>query len=403
MPFIPSENQPATVHSSPLSTPAVLQTEVGVLQTKSHRRLDTLAPSLVSSKESKHLSERPQLPKGTSNHPDALAILAVAFGQAFSSMKNALVTQTDDYAKLQALDQTMSQSILQSTAQAISKELDELNTEQQLQEEMKKADLASEILGGWMGDAANWIDDKVIGTLFGAAIPHDDMKWVMLGIGVGVMVITIVSSFLDGGASLAAVPEEGELLLDEGTAAGFETLGSDAIPLEDMSEDAMADEVEDGEGLGSLEGINNPVLKDMGDGEEGMELQDMTSTDRTVVRDLTKTSEENNQSESLWKKGGKRVLQMATGVVFGSPMLVNGIMSLVVSDKLNDVSAAQKSVGTAIAVMQENNMFFQFYQQLVKREGNVVEEEANNASEAVSTLGNIFDGWRQISYGVSPV
>lgn len=403
MPSIISEDQPAVINNSRLIAPAAPAKNTELAQvSKGFMMCDTLSACSAHKNESVSIGARPKLPPGQSKDPSVLAILAHAFEHAFNAMSKGITTQATDYAEVQQLDQTMAQSILESTTNAINKEVKELHAEEQLASEMKKASLLSEIFGGWVGTGAQWIDDNV----FGGVVPHKDLKWVILGIGAALMIVTIASSFFDGGASLAAVPEEAALLdVDAGvdaTTFGAEVFGegSDTIPLDTFSssvtDDAAGSSIEIGD-------ITSEASGEFSEAEISATEEDTvtTETDQTVTRDLDKTTNENAKGESIWKKLFKKCLQGVVGATLASPMLVNGVMSLGVSDKLGDVSNAQKEVGAAVALMQENNMFFQFYQQLVRRSGSVIEEEANDASEIVETIGAVFNAYKQISYGLA--
>ncbi len=315
---------------------------------------DTVASAGGSAKKTLIPSERPGLPPSQpKSSSDEMMIIAAAFCKAYSSMALSVETQTTDYASLQQLSQTQSQSILQSTTNAINK---------QEAAEKQAADIAA--YQEHMAEV-----QKIMG-------------WVMFGIGIALTIATIGSAFLDGGASLAAVPEEIEMLevVGEGAEGAIEA-GAD------VGADAAADA---GADLGADAAADSS--------EASTQSENLT---QQTSRTLESSESAENASESTAKKVLLKIGKLGFQAVLGIPMALKGATSLQVSDRLSQLAKAQKDVGEALDKVSQNNAFFQFMQQLLQREGSVLNEEASDASEVIDTYAAVTSALRGISAGLA--
>jgi hypothetical protein len=282
---------------------------------------------------------RPTLPQSDSKVPTSeLTTLAAAFCKAYSSMTQSIISQTQDFTKLQQLDQTQAAAVLALERDAIDK---------QAAAEKETADIAE-----YQKHMANV--DKV-------------MNRVLIGIGIGLLVLTALSSLLAGPVALAALPEEVSFEMTElGLAAAAEEAGEDFAG--SLAMNALSGEEIAGESLDAT-ALNENVAK---------------KGETTVAKKLARLG-----------------IKMGISAGFASPLLVKGISNLHVSDRVAQLSESQKLVGDALASVQKNNMYFQFLQQLLQREGNVAREETKDASEVVETFSTIANAWRAISYGLA--
>jgi hypothetical protein len=298
-----------------------------------------------------------------------LARVAEAFGEAFSAMHQSLITQINDYAQLQQLDQTHSQAVLQSTTNAMDRE-------------QAAVKLASQI-----SDYQASMADK-----------EDTFSKAMLIIGIVVMAATFISGFVDFGASDMALPLEAE------------AFGLGDVELEDMAGNALG-KIEPpsgdgvpGEGVPNEEGVPDGMQAPENPMPETPSEMDTSAqnTEQTGARNLAKSTEQGAISAQRIAKGiGKILLKMALGAGFASPMLVQGIIKLKVADQLRQLANTQVNVGSALETLQLNNSYFHFLQQLIQRTGSAIQEESNEASEVIDTYASITSAYRGIAYGLA--
>lgn len=335
--------------------------------------LDSLDEIKSQEKEAKGIVKsvadaRPKLPApAQSGDPGDLMILAEAFVKAFSAMNKGIQEQTSDYVKLQQLDQTQTQAVLDSTRNTMKKEKAAIQLAAEVTAYEKKMQNEQEIFG-----------------------------WVMMGIGAALMVAVFASAFFDGGASLALEPELAEATIDVATEEAPSLI--DDVEMSSDGELASSDlDVSDGVGSDA----------EMSESSETSEMDSGTRTaEKTMTKELNESNSANGKSAAQWarriaKFAGKLGVKAGFSAGFASPMLMKAIVSFKVSDKLDDVAKAQKLLGGALATLQQNNMYFQFLQQLTQREGGVLQEEVSDASEVVDTFASIASGYRSISYGLA--
>ncbi|MEZ5315269.1 MAG: hypothetical protein R3E91_03545 [Chlamydiales bacterium] len=325
------------------------------------RTLDTIAD--LEKKEEKRqveIRERPVLPEASqSSDPNYLGILAEAFSKAFASMSEGSIQQVQSYAELQQLNETISQSVFQSMKLAIDKEEKQINAVSIVNAYQEKC---SEV-------------DKVL-------------NWVLFGVGIAMILGTIVSCVFDGGASAAALPEEIELLSD---------LSVEEIGTLDEAVDAAPEFSENLE-IESNDAVEIPEENLNIEGESSQQETEINQANRDTTNEMDRVNREGARSKSNWKK---RLLHMLIGAGFGTPSLVKAIQEMKTYDLLKQTADSQKEVGEALAILHQNNLYFQFYQHLVQQTGSVVQEETKNSAELVETFGEITNAYQQISYGLA--
>lgn len=352
-----------------------------ILQKEISRTQDTIDSAQKREKKQQvNVGQRPSLPPaGKSGNTQYLMIVAEAFSKSFQAMSEGTIQQAKSYADLQQLDETMSQSVLQSTKIAIDKEEKEMKMASAVQAYQKKC--AKE--------------DKIFGD-------------VMLAIGIVLIVATVVSAIFDAGASLAAVPEEVAAVSTEAGGEAAAEAGGEigAQSLEDVETDTFVDssmdedvdpEIDEGEGENTTSQINEGT-----DSADTQGTNEANQTERSETDELDQSNKDESKSEdSFKKKVGKKLMHMAVAAGFGAPMLMQGLQGLKTASMQEDVATTQKQVGAALATLQENNSYFQFYQQVLQQAGGVVQEETNDSSQVVETFGSIANAYQQISYGLS--
>ncbi len=338
------------------------------------RSLDTLAEAEVKAKAKKNSvgRGRPELvaPSKSKIPKNDLAILAAAFVKAFMAMDNGIITQTKEYASMQKLDETEAHIVLQSSTNAINKE--------------KHAEKIAAKIAKYEKQQAK--DEKIFG-------------WVMFGLGIALILATVVSAVFTFGASLVALSAETEFEMADLSLTTIDLVGDE----EGIAFDAPTDtgELDDTESTDPTNYMGKTA-----------EIMDSTgnptyeNTEEEVTSDLDSSNSKNAKSEeSFGKKAakylGNKAIHWGAAFGFASPMLWKGISSLKVASGLNKVATAQKNVGIALDALQRNNMYFQFLQQLVQRTGGLIQEEVSDASEVIDTFASITSAYRGIAYGLA--
>ena len=289
-----------------------------------------------------------------------LLILAEAFCKAFDSMNQGILSETQDYVQLQQLDQTQTNAVLSSTTNAINK--------QQAAEKVASKIAAYE---------QHWAEmDKIFG-------------WVVFGIGLLMTGLTAGASLgasfaVDIGITLAGVSEDA--LFEVGDDVGEEVIDEVSSVEEQPEENVNVD----------VEGVESEEVATQNPAENTEEVSEQTT------KALDSNSAQNAESEqSMLKKVGKFLLKMGISAGFASPMLLKGIYGIKVAGQKHELAEAQKIIGSALSTVQRNNMYFQFLQDLLQRQGGIMQQEASDASEIVDTFASITSAWRGISTGLA--
>ena len=333
---------------------------------------DSIATAQKQEKKRQVLvGQRPALPAaGKSKNPNYMAILAEAFSKAYDAMANGTKEQTKAYAGLQQLDLTMSQSVLRSTNLSIAKQESEIKITAQIAAYQAKTAKFNETLG----EVVKWS-----GIIFVSAV----------------IIGTVASAVFDGGLSLAFVPEEISALFGEGGAEAAADGAEDGVAMDTFS--SSSDAAEAGEAAEGAEG----AASESNAAEASEESEQAETASSQTKATVEKVGNENAKSIARLKWVGKKVGHILLGGLFGAPMLAKGVQGIKTSEMQNAAADAEKSVGTALATLKENQQYFEFFQQLVERSGGVLEASTNNASQVEETFSNVINSYKQISYGLA--
>ncbi|MCC5832230.1 MAG: hypothetical protein JJU12_04215 [Chlamydiales bacterium] len=364
-----------SIKSNSILSPAIQQfLNDQILKKEISRTLDTISTG-EKEKECRQVKvgERPLLPPaGKSKDPNYLMILAKAFSKAFDSMSKGTIEQIDSYSKLVELNETMSQSVLFSTTNAIDKEEKEYKLEAQ---ERKQAKTASDIQKAFF--------------------------WVSVAVTVVMILGTVAAAVCTGGAAAALIPEEVSMFAGDAAEIGGElaTEAPEMIEMDTFSDSSdLVDSSEDLTEENSATESLNPVESESNTQAENIQEN---QANKETSNELSKSNEENAKSEEAWKKRLKKVGQMVVQTIQAAPNLVNGIESLITYKMLKNVESAQEEVGNALSLMAANNSYFRFYQQLLQQSSSVAQEEVNSTEQVVETFSDITKAYQQISYGLA--
>lgn len=354
----------------------------------------TKKEAIVASQVSSH---RVELPAPKPQGGDYLEALAKGFSSVYSCLSQTTESQTSSFAQLQELDQSMSKAVNDSIQNSITKSNDEFQKQQAIQKAIKEQ-----------------------------ADQQGLLNKICYGIGAVLIAITVVSAICDAGASFAAVPEELELVdLPAAGAAGSGNAASSAGELSsfmsnvDMDDpDALAQPMEesnlssnnlDSDVDEETDDVDSRVQKSMEDTDRMMEkdpdqLTDQQQYDEMQKDSSLKSNDENIKSENNWEKARKvfrnkwmkRCVGLGGVAVSATPQGMHAFFLFQQASFKKTLAKAQTDLGTALARVQENNMYFQFYQQLVQRQSGIVQQFAGELSDVVSTVSDIMSAYRQI-------
>lgn len=332
---------------------------------------DTLAPAPKQAKLTA-LGTRAALPQPKKQTPDYLKIMAEAFASAYTAMVKNEQARTVDLTKLQQLDQTMADLVLKKTNIAITKEKKELEKAQKIQWEMKEYQEHSSFLSD-----------------------------LMLGLGIALTVVTVISALFDAGASLALVPEE---IAADGAAAGGEAAGEAAAEAGGEAGGEAADGAVSGADAVAEESFE--MEADVAEGSEDIEGAQNAAKE---AGDTTKAEGGLQKYARLWQtfregtKVGKttsRLLKIATAGAFASPMVMNAIAQFKIAGYKEGLATSQKAIGKEFATTKLYGAYLQWYQQLVGRSSGITQDLAQELGNTIEVAGNTINGYAQIARGM---
>jgi hypothetical protein len=345
--------------------------------------------SILSSEKEANLdaspvSQAPVLPKAIPSTPDYLRNLTQAFCQVYSTMAITTMSQTNDLTKLQQLDQDMSECVLESTNKSIQAEKDNFSKQQQIVDEQAKDKKIDEAL-------------KIASYVIGGVL----------------LALTIASAIIDLGASLAAVPEEITIEMTE--MGGGEALADSTLDMSSNLENIGTNSLEDSQsivsegegGVGSVDSEGSIQLMEESEETVGENSEDEITEEQSeneTKKESIKSDNENGKSENNWKKAQRTLknkwFTRGVGVMgsasFATPMIYQGITTMILGKFQEQFAASKKQVGQAIANLNSNNMFFQFYQQLVRRECGVTQDFTSQLSDVVQIASCVMNAYHQI-------
>ncbi len=296
---------------------------------------------------------RPSLtPPKPSPEKDFYTYLAAAYAKAFNAERDGVEMENTNYANLQELNLTESQCILQATTNAFNKQEGALKLDAEIQKYNAEMQQKASIING-----------------------------VLIAFGIVLMVGTAAAGYLTGGAADELLPEEAELLAGGGAGDGA---------LADTEELSLGAEVnEQVSAFEDMENIQNAA----------------SSSAETTVSGGTEGAASStagaNTAKWLAEKAFKTLVRMAMAGALGSPMLMKGLVGVQLEGQYKELAGLQADVGGALQILNTNNMYQHFTQQMIKQEGSVVQEEITDAGEIIDTFQSVSSAIKQISYGLA--
>lgn len=386
---------------------------------------DSIDVSSVGKKQSQGIELAPKLPAPHLDPKDphvdpnnALEDFTKAFCAAFTSIANDTNSQTQMLNQLQALDQTQSKIVVTASNEAIAAEEVATNLEGQI------ADQEAE-----------------------AAKMQEDLGW-MSYLGIAMTVIAIVLSIPTGGASdeiaAAADADEGIELSGSSTGADGATslkgLQAEAQTVAAKTTETVEDASAEAEDASSAS--KNNTAKDSASTKDNLAKKTNTAKDSSETKESLAKKEKqeaikrkadeirlkrygrNCGDGTFWgdMKGffGRRYADVkwfnslrADGEVardsvymkmfsfVGSscsviPMALDGATKIKISESQFALAGVQKNVAPLLGLVNENQLNFQFYQQLNRRQSTVVQTEGEQLSDILTLAGSVMKGYQQI-------
>ncbi len=341
------------------------------------RKGDTIAPATPIGGFVTASQGRPKLPTpAPSKDPDYLMIVAGAFSRTFQAMSGTLQSQAAEYAQVQQLNQTMAKCVLLSTTNSVTKEQNELKVQEQLAKYQKE-------MGGVL-EVFNIVTLTVTVLAGVAAVLASDGA----AAGVGEWLVSagrgLCSKAADAFSTDAVAEAEG--------AAGESAAG---VAGEDGGIEMQTFSMTMGE-EGTLD-----TASEISESSEISEVDEVEQEAENTTETVSKSDEAESSSKTRMKKVGKQLFKFGTGVLINSTQLVSGASYLKQSSADNKVAAALALVGPALSKLEKSNMYFQYYQQLLSRGGQVLQGLSNLLAEVIETYGQLVNTYQQIPQGLA--
>jgi hypothetical protein len=333
-----------------------------------------------------------KVPAPSGNPDQALAYLVNAFAGTFTAMGNATSTEVNGLGQMQQLDQTMSQIVVASTNEAIATQLTALNLSAAINDQIAKIQAEANGVDKWL-------------------------TWVGFGL---VIAVTILASIPSGGATDALLPEEvggaagdlapielGEIGAGAGAGVGdISTVAEGEAALQSVEADAASDVAADDSVAADNDGAaqaknaakatpkeDEGGIKTIRNGDQVKQVRFGKSNLLTKMFDEIGLSPSNAERATVWFK---RAMSITGSGMCALPMMLQGAASIKVGEAQEELAKTQALVGPACATMQNNSMYFQFYQQLNKRQGDMVQSLVDQAGDVITLIGGIMSGYGQI-------
>jgi hypothetical protein len=277
--------------------------------------------------------------------PNALTEMAKAFAAAFDAESEGITAQNTAYCDLQQLNQSLSEGILSATTKSIKKEKAAVQEQQQIAD----------------------YQDKMANI-------DQDVSWAVLGLGIGLMLLTTVSGFVDFGASDAEIPEEIDMIdmAGQGAAAASDSQTSASV---------------------QIDSLTSTIDEEASSSETTAE----NSTAKKVVS--PRYSKALNITGKVLAKLGGMGVRMGLAAALGAPQLMKGIVNLQIAKQMDQLSEAQGKIGPALAQEQRCTMNYQYIQQVNQREGGVIQEDVGDISKIIDTFSSATNGYRSMLFG----
>lgn len=325
--------------------------------------------------------DKAELPPSNSNpgNGDYLSTLAEAFSAIYSSMSKTVQDQLNGQQSIIQLDQTMSQCILTTNNNNIN-QLNKSNAKiAQLEADQKKEQ-------------------------------KDDALWSKISMVLGVIMIagSIALAIATGGASAAAEAPLMEMEMTEMTPDLLETTtqmpeNMSDVPLEDMDSEANQPKVNNVDNEdGSIFERSQSKWGSLNDSYENPELQDENAqTKQQSEEQLQESSKGANKAKAVLTRLAKCLLGAGLGTVSAMPNIYQAKANFAIAKVQSELAGIIGNMGTAQAATQENNMFYQFYQQIVQRGAQMIQQLGEQASSVVEIDGTVMGAYQQIAISLA--
>lgn len=362
--------QQAQIYSSS-SEKVFLEERSSIVQTRGRPLVliqDTIGVSAMEKTDKVAFTEGPKLPPPYLDPKDpafdpanALDDFTKAFCAIFTSIANDTNSQTQMLDQLQALDQTQSQIVVASSNAAITAE-----------------------------ETASALEGQIADQEAAAAKMQADLGW-MQYLGMAMGVLAIVLSIPTGGASDVALAEESG---EEVEMAGAPLYGEGGLQAE---ADSIEDEAVEASGDASAAGRSTADYAKRGGWFDGQ-------TYDGGVKGWFERRYEDLKAFNTARAGGEaardsmymKLFNFVGGACSALPMLLDGVANIEISKCKFQLGAIQRQVAPLLGVVNENQLNFQFFQQLNRRQTTVVQTEGDELADVLTLAGSIMKGYQQI-------
>lgn len=353
-------------------------------QTDAHKDVIEQAqqPFIAESKSSTRIN----LPApSTTNY---LLSIAEAYEAIFTSLAGTVIDQLQSQTAMQRLDQTMGEIVLASTNAAIT----------QQDATFKKMYAAQAQEQSEAEKAAHW---GKFAQIFGIVLIV-----VMIG-------ATIATSGATAPVDETILPESLELTNMTSTTSNIsdtELTSSSESEMENQPLNNNEGKIPDGKmEIGSDEEEEESAMKKMDKMMEGTgnnnNYEQLDETQKTTEEKVEQSNSEVNKSNDNWRNGLHRLAKTCIGGAVGTinalPYYFQGRASLYQAKYSNQIAKLLEELGPSMGIMQSNNMYFQFYQQIVQRGSQNVQELATETIDVTQTLSSVMSAYKQISAGLA--
>lgn len=387
-------------HNIPVNRPAVLPFQSFGAQISKEDKKTAFRTSILSTQEEMKSEEKGETPQVQPGDRPALPVpeilelragggleaLAKAFGDSFNAVSDGTRTITQDMNKSQLLAGSMSQAILSSTEKTIHDQAAEFD--------------ASTALAKYQDECT-----KI----------NDTTNWWALRIGIAILVVATVVPFacaalpmvagmLAGGAEVAAGAAEATATVAE---VGGEAAG-----------EAAAGAGEAAAGAGELTVDSESIVESSGElvqeeitGEENTQNILSAASDAADASSLPSARTVGIQllrafCGPILDACPSSIIQVRAlcGAILGAGLSAPDIIRAAQTPKTVRLMEAQikteQDVADSTGVMETNNIFWKFYQQLIQREGTVAQGSIEGISKIIQSYGEITHSYENMASAV---
>ena len=347
----------------------------------------------------------------------ALDDLTKAFCAVFTSMSNGMQGQMDQFQETQTLDNTMSTIVVDSANVAIAAQMT-VDTLQTAVNDAEAAEAKMQSQLGWM----QWLGLglTVVAILMSiptagasdAALVADD-----LGVETTDMSAGSAGSAAGGISSLSDLEAAADAAETEATQAtssteqAAEDLAPNANKAGNSAADNGANAAKAGSGKsGAQESETDVLARERAHYQKaGKWFRDPYDYQKYTFRNypLERASDnlqwmwnganDTRAASEAWRS--KMVMKLFSFIGTAcatTPGLLDGIAKLGISEAQTKLAQAQKAAAPYTAMVQENQMNFQFLQQLSQRQTGLIQTSGEQLSDVILLAGSVMKGYQQV-------